>query len=146
MTNEDYRYFSCVEGHVVARFGSGQLFIGVQRDPEHGWVWDPQAVVAIPKTQMIRYHREYSRALREGALIERTREEYDAEQERRHGPPPKHERPEAPPTKGTAQTRRAAKKKKQKDKQNQPSPAADPTAKHDEQDGRRENAADDEEE
>ena len=146
MTNEDYRYFSCVEGHVVARFGSGQLYIGVQRDPAHGWVWDPDAVVAIPTTQMIRYHREYSRALREGALIERTREEYDAEQERRHGPPPKHERPEAPPSNGTAQTRRAAKQKKEKDKKDQPREAAELEAKHEEQAARREDAAADEEE
>jgi hypothetical protein len=43
-----------------------------------GHVWDESEVVAIPEIDTIRYFREYKRVVKEGSLIERTKEDYDS--------------------------------------------------------------------
>ena len=102
----EFRYFSPVAGAVVPRYGS-QSFIGVRRDPEQGWVWDLDAIVPVPTSQVDQYQREYRRALADGHLNEHTLAEYEASQIARHGEPKQDEPvPAATPEKGGAQTRR----------------------------------------
>lgn len=72
----EFRYFSCVQGSVVQRFGTGS-YIGVSKEPgKTDWVWDEEKVVPIPKDECLRYHREYQNALRNKSISERTEEEY----------------------------------------------------------------------
>jgi hypothetical protein len=71
-----YRYFSCKKGHVVSRFGT-KAFIGC-RVVQNQHIWNEDEVVAIPVTDTIRYLKEYNRVLKDGAIIERTQEDYDS--------------------------------------------------------------------
>jgi len=75
MTTE-FQYFSCVEGHVVQRYGT-DTYIGVTRTA-NGWEWDTEKVVLIPIAEIARYRREYLRAVKEGSLTERTKQDHDA--------------------------------------------------------------------
>jgi hypothetical protein len=74
----EMRYFSCVPGRTVARFGTRE-FIGARRTPD-AMLFDPTKIVAIPVTECLRYHREYRNALRRKELIERTKADWDAAQ------------------------------------------------------------------
>lgn len=75
MAEIELRYFSCVPGSAVPRWGSAS-FIGATRSGQ-GFVWNSDAVVAVPVADTARYRREYGRALRDGQLKERTREDFD---------------------------------------------------------------------
>ncbi len=72
----EFRYFSPVEGHAVARFGTGST-IGASRSPS-GFVINPDAVVPIPKDEVARYAKEYADAIRHGELLEKKQADYDA--------------------------------------------------------------------
>jgi hypothetical protein len=73
-TKTKFRYFSAVAGRVVQRYGS-TIFIGAARAPG-GWQWDEDQIVAIPDREFARYAKEYIRAVRDGALKERTEAQY----------------------------------------------------------------------
>ena len=90
-------FVSPVEGHLVARFGTGTT-IGAKREilpaPETSdratlnWLRrgagrrtvDPSTIVALTHQEARRYRREYTRAIkRDGALRERTAREYHSQ-------------------------------------------------------------------
>jgi hypothetical protein len=80
-------YVSSVNGHAVARFGSGServpnLLIGASRDPLKPTeiAWNEDAVVRIPEAEATRYAREYGEAIEDGALKKRTKAEWDAQE------------------------------------------------------------------
>lgn len=73
-----FRYFSPVDGHVVARFGTGSN-IGASRGP-NGFVINPDMVVPIPVSEIQRYTKEYSDALRNNELVERSQEDFEMQQ------------------------------------------------------------------
>lgn len=76
------RFFSSVEGHLVSRYGSGTsthsaALIGASRDPETGAPsWDTAAVTAITEDEAKRFRREYDQAVQQGALVERSEDDY----------------------------------------------------------------------
>lgn len=83
------RFVSAVDGHIVTRystlrFDSAPDMIGYSRapiapgDPRGAGVpvFHPEVIVAIPHAEWGRFAREYGRALRHGALRERTADEY----------------------------------------------------------------------
>ena len=88
------KFFSAMPGHLVPRYGSagatkGNDIIGASyrtpsdkaADPVTGEVTpdvtqDLEAIVAITADEWARYSREYSRAVVEGGLKERTEDEY----------------------------------------------------------------------
>ena len=74
-----FKFFRSVEGKVVPRYGTA-TFIGVLRDNKQGWVWDTATVVRVPEYEVTRYMREYRRALADGALVECSSADYDAQQ------------------------------------------------------------------
>ncbi len=82
-------FVSCVEGSLVTRYGTG-TFIGAERRALEPTVVDyhPDIVVAIPHDEFRKYRREYLRAVREGSLVERTEQEWRA-QNRQDQPSPK---------------------------------------------------------
>lgn len=65
-------FVSCVEGQPTTRFGT-RTYIGAERRADDPTVIDyhPELVVAIPHDEWRKYRREYSRALRAGALVQR---------------------------------------------------------------------------
>jgi hypothetical protein len=72
---EEFIYVSAVKGHLVTRFPTvrGALqYIGATRT---GKVieWNEKAVVAIPTAEWNRYRREYERAVRQGAIVLKTK-------------------------------------------------------------------------
>jgi hypothetical protein len=77
-----FRYFSCVEGCAVRRFGTDAT-IGARLVPGEGYVFNPDAVVAIPEAEVRRYTREYANALKvspltgKASLVERTEKDYE---------------------------------------------------------------------
>jgi hypothetical protein len=64
------RYFSCVEGRAVPRFGT-DTYIGCHRVAGKGFVFDPSKVVAIPEEEVNRRLKDYRNALRRGDIVER---------------------------------------------------------------------------
>lgn len=76
-----FRYFSCVEGSAVRRFGT-DAHIGARVVPGRGYVFDPDAVVPVPEDECRRYVREYANALKRNGrtgrpcLVERTEDDY----------------------------------------------------------------------
>ena len=83
------KFVSPVEGHIVTRYstlrpGAAPDMIGYTRAPLAAGdgrgagspVIQPDVIAAIPHREWTRYAREYGRALRLGALRERTAEEY----------------------------------------------------------------------
>ena len=70
------KFVSSVPGKLVTRFGS-RTYIGA-RITEGGPEWDPDDIVALTGDELATYRREYARALRDGALVERTRDEWMA--------------------------------------------------------------------
>jgi hypothetical protein len=83
-------FVSSVAGHAVTRFGSGKtingipfpgLLIGAERDLKDPTkiTWNEDAIVHIPEAEASEFHREYRRAIRDGALKERTEAEYVAQ-------------------------------------------------------------------
>lgn len=79
-------FVSCVEGSLVTRYGT-RTFIGAERRALEPQVVDfhPDIIVAIPHDEFRKYRREYLRALREGSLVERTAEAWQAQN--RQDPP-----------------------------------------------------------
>ena len=73
-----FRYFKSVEGMIVPRYGTS-TFIGAKRDKTVGWIWDTTRVVRIPESETVRYMKEYRRALADGAMVECSRTDYDAQ-------------------------------------------------------------------
>ena len=77
-------YVSSVEGHVVSRYGSGKAagrrdsFIGARRLDGGGYEWDTEVIVALTHAEIARYRGEYRRAIKNGALKERTVADYEA--------------------------------------------------------------------
>lgn len=83
MTTETAVYLSAVKGHLVPRFSTltspaGRTNIGVKRDEKGAVVYDERAVVCIPIAEFNRHRKEYHRAIDDGALKKRTREDFDA--------------------------------------------------------------------
>ncbi len=80
-----FKYFSCVKGKVVPRFGTAS-YIGARRTHD-GFEFDEEKVVAIPEDEVTRYGREYRNALRVShggpCLKERTKAEFGAFLEKR---------------------------------------------------------------
>lgn len=90
----EYRYFSCVEGKIARRHGAKNQYVGAKLVPSGDiaarslagptaegsfvWFWDTARVTRISLQEINMYGREYNRALSEGALIERSRRDYDA--------------------------------------------------------------------
>lgn len=74
-----FRYFRSIEGMVVPRYGTA-TFIGVQRDQKQGWIWDTNAIIRVPEYETTRYGKEYRRALADGALVECSKAEFDAQE------------------------------------------------------------------
>ena len=72
-----FRYFKSVDGRAVPRFGQ-RSYIGCRRGPD-GFVWIDRAV-SIPTLEVVKYLREYNRALADGSLVEVSKEQYDKEQ------------------------------------------------------------------
>lgn len=96
------RFFSSVEGKLVTRYGSGSpavapTLIGATRNAddmaprmtpagtpeptdvgrgEGGVTWNTEAITAITASEAQRFQREYDRAVRDGALVERTEDEF----------------------------------------------------------------------
>jgi hypothetical protein len=72
-------YVSAVRGHIVSRPGSS-VAIGVTRDPQEPSeiTWDHELVVKIPEAEHRAFLREYSRAIREGALKVKTRADFES--------------------------------------------------------------------
>ncbi len=77
----EMRYFSSVKGRAVPRHGS-DAFIGCRKVKGKGFEWDTDKVVAVPLSDFQRYGRDYSNNLRRGDLEERSKKDYDADQER----------------------------------------------------------------
>lgn len=75
-------FVSAVEGQPVHRFGSPSILIGADRDPQdpRKLRYRPDEVVGIPRVEAQRYAREYARAISDGALRERTAEEFNSQQ------------------------------------------------------------------
>ena len=79
-------FVSSVEGHVVSRYGA----TGPTRAPEaigarrtatgSGWVWawDTAAIASLTHAEVAAFGREYTAAIRAGALRERTAQEFEA--------------------------------------------------------------------
>lgn len=75
-----FHYFRAGRG-VVARYGT-DAFIGATRGPK-GFVVNPDAVVAIPETELRVHRKSYASDVRLGALKRATAAEYQAYQDRR---------------------------------------------------------------
>lgn len=75
-----FKYYSPMPGCAVARYGTG-AHIGATRTPT-GFVIDTESVVAIPETEVAMYSKEYSDAVRNEELRERTEADYQAQQQR----------------------------------------------------------------
>jgi hypothetical protein len=74
------RYFSLKkDAGLVTRFGTAS-YIGARLDKsvEGGVAYDNDAIVAIPAAEHARFAREYGRAVANGALVVRSREDYEA--------------------------------------------------------------------
>ena len=80
-------FVSSVTGSLVTRHGSHRL-IGAEVTPGGIPVWNIDQVVAIPREEYDRYLHEYSTELRDGALVRRTRDDYDAYQAAQVAPAP----------------------------------------------------------
>lgn len=93
----EFRYFSPAKGRVVPRYGAGS-FIGASRGPK-GFTVNTEAVVAIPVTETNRFHKEYRKAVELKDLVERTKKDWEAWQEKRAAgrKPTKQKPPESPP-------------------------------------------------
>lgn len=72
------RYFSVTAGCTVPRFGT-DVFIGAVRSKD-GMVFDEEKVVRIPVAEVLRYNREYRNALRRKEIVERSVEDWHANQ------------------------------------------------------------------
>jgi hypothetical protein len=77
-------FVSAVEGHPVSRFGApgGSVLIGADRDPDNPRkiIYRPDAVIAIPHHEALRYGREYNRLITDGALVARTADDWRGQQ------------------------------------------------------------------
>ncbi len=77
-------FVSSVQGHAVQRFGTHATpggrakLIGADRLDDGSIVWDTARVVGLTAYESAKYRREYARALREKALVPRTRADYEA--------------------------------------------------------------------
>lgn len=73
-------YVSSVQGHLVSRPGSPTVLIGAARDIREPSkiVWNTEQVVRIPESEHRAFLREYTRALRGGALVKRSKADFDA--------------------------------------------------------------------
>jgi len=83
---QEFVYVSAIEGHLVTRFPSlaqpVAQYIGATRQGKK-IVWSPDQVVAIPDQEWRKYRREYRRAVADGSLKMRTKEDFDAWQAKR---------------------------------------------------------------
>lgn len=82
-------FVSAVAGAPVTRFGTHTL-VGAERRLMQPTIidYDPSRVVAISHPEYARYRREYERAIRDGSLIRRTVEDWQAQQAPPPLPPP----------------------------------------------------------
>lgn len=92
-------YVSSIEGQPVARFGSGGVMIGAERDLNDRRVvrYTPDVVVAISHEEARKYAREYRRAIDDGSLKLRTAAEWATQ-----NPPPAPAATPAPETPKTS--------------------------------------------
>jgi hypothetical protein len=74
-------FVSSVEGQPVHRFGS-KVLIGADADPENPKKirYRTGDIIAIPHAEALRHAREYGRLISDGALIERTADEWRSQQ------------------------------------------------------------------
>ncbi|AUX31927.1 MULTISPECIES: hypothetical protein [Sorangium] len=74
-------FVSSVEGSLVSRFGTGRgSYIGATRDIKDPTLitWDVNRIIPIPASEYARFRRAYDKAIKDGSLKLRTREEYEA--------------------------------------------------------------------
>lgn len=76
---EFVKFVSSVEGCLVQRYGSPN-YVGAVRTPK-GIEWLTTQVVGLTETELVRYGREYKNALRDGALKERSADDFLAQLE-----------------------------------------------------------------
>lgn len=72
-----FHYFSPVEGRVVSRYGSTG-YVGARYEQGIGFVIDPGVVVKISDAMYRGHLKAWRRALRDGSLVEKTSEDYQA--------------------------------------------------------------------
>ena len=111
VTQMQFRYFSPVEGRVVQRFGT-DAYIGASRGPK-GFAVNPDAVVAIPVTEITPRLKTWRNLVSRGDLVERTEQDFVAWQGER---------------KRRTEVAVAARKKKQADDAEEAKRAADDVA------------------
>lgn len=75
-------YVSAVEGHLVPRYGTraeiGAEIIPGPKGGKQTIRWNTGTVVALSQDELVKYKREYKRAIKAGALVERTVEDFRA--------------------------------------------------------------------
>ncbi len=72
------RYFSANPPALVTRFGTG-TYLGATLRVVSGQPvieWDSEKIVEISDAELVSYLREYAGLIRDGSLIERTKEDY----------------------------------------------------------------------
>jgi hypothetical protein len=72
-----FHYFSPVEGRVVSRYGSTG-YVGARYEQGIGFVVDTNVVVKISDAMYRGHLKAWRRALRDGSLVEKTAEDYQA--------------------------------------------------------------------
>lgn len=78
-------FLSSVEGQPVHRFGTNfgtKVLIGADADPENPKKirYRTDDVIAIPHAEALRYAREYGRLIADGALVERSADDWAFQQ------------------------------------------------------------------
>ncbi len=73
--SETMHYFKGVQGRACPRYGT-EAFIGCRRGPK-GYIWNVDAVVAIPDIEIAPNRKAYASHVRLGDLLVATKEDYD---------------------------------------------------------------------
>ncbi len=77
------RYFSSVQGRAFLRPGRPGIYIGCKRRPRvkgvsPGFEWNPEVVTAVSEAECNLNLKDYNDAVRDGVLIVRTLEDFEA--------------------------------------------------------------------
>lgn len=71
------RFLSSVQGHIVSRYPSNEpIGVRVVRGDVEKTLWLPDVIAALTAEEAAQYRREYDMHVRDGALTERTEDEY----------------------------------------------------------------------
>ena len=69
------KFFSCVKGKLVSRYGAAGVYIAARFAPE-GLVFDEEAIVAIPDEEIEVHGRRYAKHVKAGDLKERSEKDF----------------------------------------------------------------------